>query len=103
MNNSDLKSKEKGRIVPEVTIKHINNLVSQLKYHTYVIPNTTTTVCVAMLGDFTVAIGQTTGAGRENFDADFSAEIAKDDAEQEAWDELWKLESYRLKFKEVLE
>jgi len=93
---------DKGLTAPRVTPEQINTLMNNVTYHTYVVPNTTTTVAVAILlfadgSKFTLANEYSACASIENFDEEVGAKIAIENAELEAKNQLWLLEGYNLK------
>jgi hypothetical protein len=57
------------------------------------IPNTTTTVCALHLQNGYVVIGKSAAVSMENFDEDLGKKIAFDNAREQ----IWALEGYRLK------
>lgn len=87
----------KGLTAPRVTPDHINALMTQLVFSTYVFPGTTTTVAIAQLDGFTVGMGQSACVSTANFDAEIGAKIAIDNAKDLAREKLWELEGYVLK------
>lgn len=88
----------KGLTAPRVTFDQIQALMGQVTYHCHVVPGTTTTVCTAIDKDgFTLANGMSACASPENFNAELGEKIAKQNAERQAMEELWKLEGYALK------
>ena len=100
MNDSKVEQEiiEKGLTAPRVTMQTIDALVSSLKYHTWQVPNTTTTLVAAELDDgFIVAVGKSASVSKDNFDAEIGFKIARDDAEHKARDKLWELKGWELK------
>lgn len=87
---------EKGLDSPRVEKARIDGLMEQVQYHYTVIPGTTTTVAVAMLAGFTLAIEYSACVSPENFDPVLGTEIAKGKAERAAREALWAFEGYRL-------
>lgn len=91
----------KGLTAPRVTPGDIESLMAQVEYQSHVIQGTTTTVVAAILpmanGSFTLAIGQSSTASKENFDADVGYKIALKNAADLARKQLWTLEGYHLK------
>lgn len=90
--------KDKGLTAPRVTFRQIEALMAEVTYHCHVVPGTTTTVCTAIDKDgFTLANGMSACASPENFNTELGEKIAKQNAERQAMEELWKLEGYALK------
>ncbi|PYC19534.1 hypothetical protein DMO17_19345 [Aquipseudomonas alcaligenes] len=88
----------KGLTAPRVLPEQIDELVSRLSFHTYVIPGTTVTVAAAIgPGNFVVAIGKAGAASAENFDEMVGRNRAISRAKDAARNQLWELEGYRLK------
>lgn len=81
-----------------ITPAQIDALLAQVIYHTYHVPDTTTTVAVAFdpLG-FSLATGLSACVDPANFDPELGKQYACEQAERNAREELWKLEGYRLK------
>ncbi|MGS2743593.1 Gp49 family protein [Halomonas sp. LS-001] len=89
---------DKGLTAPRVTPADIDSLMSHVTYYCHVVPGTTTTVCTAIDKDgFTLATGVSACASPENFNVELGEKIAKQNAERNALEELWKLEGYALK------
>lgn len=75
----------------------IDDMVDELKYESWVVPNTTTTVVAAIMPDnFVVALGTSATVSSENFNADIGYDIALNDAKQKATDKLWELKGWEL-------
>lgn len=88
----------KGLTAPRVLPEHIDELVSQLNFHTYVIPGTTVTVAAAIApGNIVVALGKSAAASAANFDELIGRNRAISRAKDAARGQLWELEGYRLK------
>ncbi|EIJ33347.1 Gp49 family protein [Thiothrix nivea] len=100
MKDSEIEQEiiEKGLTAPRVTTQTIDELVGSLKYHSWQVPETTTTLVAAELDDgFIVAIGKAASVSKENFNAEIGYKIARDDAERKARDKLWELKGWELK------
>lgn len=101
MSNKDaemeIEINELGLLAPRVTNDHINELMSRVEYSISVVDGTTTTLAVAMINGFTLAIGKTACVDPKNFNAELGAKYAKLNAEEAARDKLWELEGWRLK------
>ena len=87
----------KGLTAPRVTVSTIDELVSQLTFHGWHIPNTTTTIVAAELDGFIVATGKSACVSKDNFNMELGFNIARDDAERKARDKLWELRGWELK------
>lgn len=81
---------------PKVTPQQIDALMEQVVYHTYAIPETTSTVAVAFLNGFSLGIGHSACVSPENFDAELGKQYACEDAEKATRKKLWELEGYYL-------
>ena len=89
---------EKGLTAPRITNDQISDIMEKVEYHTYVVPNTTTTVAVAMIEGFTLCQEITACVDPANFNAELGAKYATQKAESSARNKLWELEGYKLKF-----
>ena len=89
---------EKGLTAPRVTNDDISLLMDNVIYATHVVPNTTTTVAVAMISGFTLCQEITACVDPANFDAELGAKYAIEKARSSARNKLWELEGYKLKF-----
>ncbi len=89
---------ELGLNAPRISKDVIDKLVADLRYETWVVPGTTTTIAVAIDKDnFTYGIGKTLCVDKENFDAALGVKYAIEDAEEKSRDMYWELEGYVLK------
>jgi hypothetical protein len=87
-----------GLDAPRVTLAEIDAKMSNLAYERWIVPNTTTTVVVAIMPDgFVVGVGKSAAVSKDNFNADIGVKIATADCERNARDKLWELEGYALK------
>lgn len=87
-----------GLTAPRITPEQIDALMAGVTYDVHVIPGTTTTIATAIAANgFTLAIGMTACADPANFNAEFGAKYAIQDAASKAKAMLWKLEGWRLK------
>lgn len=86
---------------PRVMPEQIEFLMSKLRFEFSFIPNTTTTLCTAILEleghTFTIATAMSACASPENFDKEIGKRIAKENVLIKADNELWRLEGYWLK------
>lgn len=102
MNDQQVESqiKELGLIYPRVRLEQIDQLMSQVEVHTYIIPGTTTTVATAVLPiahiKFTLATEISACVDPRNFNAELGASIARDKALHRTREKLWELEGYAL-------
>ena len=88
----------KGLTAPRVLPEQIDDLVSQLSFHTYVIPGTTMTVAAAIgPGNIVVALGKADVASAANFDEMVGRNRAISRAKDAARAQLCEFEGYRLK------
>lgn len=100
MNDNEIEKEitDKGLTAPRVTVERIDSLMASLRYEPWIVPNTTTTIVVAMLPNgFTVGIGKSAAVSASNFNADIGQKIATAEAERNARDKLWELEGYAMK------
>jgi len=86
-----------GLNAPRVTKDHIDELMEKVEFKTSVVEGTTTTLAVAMLDGFTLAIEKTACVDPKNFNAELGAKYATIAAVDSARDKLWELEGWRLK------
>jgi hypothetical protein len=74
--------------------------MSWVKYSFHITPDTTTTVCTAILlcgnNSFTLATEISACVDPTNFNKEDGEKYAKERAEVAAMNELWKLEGYKL-------
>ena len=82
----------------KVTKEQIDKIMSGVTYHVYRVPDTTTTIAVAMLAvgesNFTLAIERTACIDKRNFNPTLGAKYAKENCEVSARKKLWELEGY---------
>lgn len=85
---------------PRVSNGQVEALMSTLKYETWVVPGTATTVAVAILPigniNWTVATQYASAVSIENFDAELGKSVAIKKAAATAKKKLWELEGYAL-------
>ena len=99
-NDHDIESEitKAGLTSPRVTVAQIDELMDSLRFESWVVPDTTTTIVVAILPNgFTAGLGKSAAVSKDNFNAEIGLKIAKGEAVNNARDELWKLEGYALK------
>lgn len=83
---------------PRVLPEQIVELVSQLSFHTHVIPGTTVTIAAAIApGNIVVALARSDDTGNASLDEAVGRKIAISRATDAARRHLWELESYRMK------
>lgn len=88
----------KGLNAPRISVKEIDELMSQVTYYIHHIPDTTTIQVTAFdKNGFSLTSELSACASPENFDFEIGKNIALEKCEKSARDELWKLEGYRLK------
>lgn len=83
----------KGLTAPRVTPEQVDAAI--VKWHFWVPPGTTLTVCVLELRNGFTVTGESACASPENFDAELGCKIARDNARQK----IWALEGYALRSK----
>lgn len=89
---------DKGLTAQRITVERIDGLMASLRYEPWIVPNTTTTIVIAILPNgFTVGIGKSAAVSASNFNAEIGQKIATAEAERNARDKLWELEGYALK------
>lgn len=82
----------------KVEFEYIKELTASLDFKYAVVEGTTTTVCKATLPNgFTVGSGESACVDPLNFNEELGRKFAKERAEADAVNELWKLEGYLLK------
>jgi len=95
---------------PKVSLAEVQHKLAQLKFESYVIPGTTTTVVAALLPydqrlpdgsvvttAHVLALGQSGCVSPSNFDPVLGLQLAKDRALTAATDKLWELLGWELK------
>lgn len=93
MNENEIESKiqEKNLNAPRLTPTLIVDAIVSAQY--YVFPGTACTVCCITLKNGFSVIGKSAPISPENFNEELGREIAFDDAR----DQVWALEGYRVK------
>lgn len=90
----------KGLTKPRITNDTIDVLMATVRYETWVVPGTATTVAVAILpiGDinWTIATQYASAVSIENFDAGLGRDVAIKKVAHTAKKKLWELEGYAL-------
>lgn len=81
----------KGLNAPRLTPAQIDDQIVAEQWHVF--PGTVTTVCCLTLQNGYTVIGKSAPASPENFDAELGRKIARNDAR----DQIWALEGYRLR------
>lgn len=81
----------------KVTDEQIESIMAGVTYHTYLVPGTTTTICVAILpSGYTITNGISSCVDPDNFNEQVGQEYAMQDATEKARDALWEMEGYVL-------
>lgn len=81
----------KGLNAPRLTFEDIQAAVVAEQF--YVFPGATLTVCCLTLRNGYNVVGESAAVSPENFDAEIGREVARNNA----WEQIWKLEGYLLK------
>lgn len=76
---------------PRLNPVHIDAQILTEQFHVF--PGTVTTVCLLTLQNGYSVVGKSAPASPGNFDADLGKKIARDDARNQ----IWALEGYRLR------
>ena len=88
----------KGLTAARVTKNQIDALMARVTYIGGRVEQTTSTLVHAFLdGTFLLASGHSACVSPENFNAELGFNMAKDQAEEKARDQLWLLEGYALR------
>jgi hypothetical protein len=82
---------KKGLNAPRLNPAHIDGQIAAEAYHVF--PGTSLTVCALTLKNGFQVVGKSAPASPENFDAELGKKIAHDDARNQ----IWALEGYRLR------
>jgi len=82
---------DKGLNAPRLTPADIDEAIVDEDY--YVFPGTSVTVCLLKLKNGYGTLGKSAAVSMENFDAEIGRKIARDQAREE----IWALEGYRLR------
>lgn len=82
---------ERGLTAPRVTAAHIDSLIEAEDYHRFV--DTTVTVCCLTLKNGFTVVGESACADPANFSEDLGKKIARDQARGK----IWQLEGYLLR------
>lgn len=92
MTNEDIErvAKEKGLTAPRVTNDDVDALITDEQYHVF--PGTTVTTCCLTLANGFTVVGHSACASPQNFDEEMGRAIAR----ERAWDQIRRLEGYRL-------
>lgn len=100
MKDSEIEQviKEKGLNAPRITKERIDALCASLTVQTHHFAGTTLTIARAFLPDgFAVGRGESACVSTTNFNAELGAQIASDNALEDARKNLWELEGYALR------
>lgn len=81
----------KGLTAPRITPDMIDDAIAAEAYHVF--PGTTLTVCALTLKNGFQVVGESACASPDNFDREIGRKIARDNARNQ----IWKLEGYRLR------
>ena len=76
---------------PRVTLDHIDSVIVSEQY--YVFPGSTLTICALTLKNGYIVTGQSAAASPENFSREIGRRIARDNARNK----IWSLEGYLLR------
>jgi len=94
----ELEIQAKGLTAARVTKDHIDALMARVTYVGGRVEQTTSTIVHAFLdGGFLLASGHSACVSPENFNAELGFNMARDQAEVKARDQLWLLEGYALR------
>lgn len=89
------KIKELGLNAPRVTKEHIENLMAQVEYSIMQV-SPTRVHCAASLDGFSVGDGFSGCIDPKNFNFELGKQISKRNAENNARNNLWQFEGWRL-------
>lgn len=87
-----------GLNAPRVEKEHIDKLMELVNYQVIYVSGTTTTLAIADIDGFTLATGWTACVDPDNFNPEYGAKYAIEEAREQARNKLWELEVYKLKF-----
>ncbi|MFV1850131.1 MAG: Gp49 family protein [Thalassospira sp.] len=82
---------DKGLTAARITPGEIDDTILTEQYHVF--PGTTLTVCALTLKNGFHVVGESACASPDNFDREIGRKIARDNARNQ----IWKLEGYRLR------
>lgn len=93
MNDQQIEKEiqDKGLTAPRVTTQRIEAVITGEDYHVF--NGTTLTVCCLTLANGFTVIGESACASPENFSVELGKKIARDNAKQK----IWALEGYALR------
>ena len=95
MNQSEAQIEQeivaKGLTAPRITPENIDECIVSEAYHVF--QGTTMTVCLLNLRNGFQVVGESACASPENFNPEIGRKIARDNARNQ----IWKLEGYRLR------
>lgn len=86
---------EKGLTAPRVTKEQVDSLYGKLEFSLGRLSDTRI-MCSAVLDGFSIADGFGACVDPKNFDEEVGSKIAQKNASLKAYEELWRLEGYRL-------
>lgn len=81
---------------PHINYAHILELLKEVHVETWIVPDTTTTMAVAIYKDFVLAVGKAACVDPANFNEELGADAAIKRVMLAAEDKLWELEGWRL-------
>lgn len=84
---------DKGLNAPRLTPEHIDSVIVSEQYHVFT--NTTFTACLLTLKNGYTVLGESACASPENFSVEIGRKIARENARNK----IWQLEGYLLKDK----
>lgn len=81
-----------------VSNAHIDSILQKLEYKFSLIDGLKTTVCTAIYEDFTIGFGTSACVDPANYNQELGEKYAKERAFQNAVDNIWQCEGWRLRF-----
>jgi len=93
MSDSEIENEiiEKSLTAPRITPERLEEVIAGEQYHVF--PGTMLTVCCLTLESGFNVVGESACASPENFDKELGRKRARENAKNQ----IWKLEGYRLK------
>lgn len=83
----------------KVDYKEVNALADKLEYKFWRVPETTVTVCVALLDGFQMGVGTSGCVDPEEFNEEIGKQVAQENAHAQAKDQIWALKGAALRAK----
>lgn len=91
---------DNGAVYPKVSPKHIEELLSQVKYDVQLVADTTTTIVTGYITmgavDFTLATATMACVDKRNFNKELGAKYCTEKCQAMCKNKLWELEGYLL-------